>query len=296
MPAGALSGKAFYKGVQVSELDSRRSAGEIGFVLQNPERQIVTEKVFHELAFGLENMGLDSAVIRQRVAEMASYFGISELIEQDIKTLSGGQKQIVNLASIMAMRPDLLLLDEPTAQLDPIAAGNFINTLKKLNEELGLTILLCEHRLEELFPIADSVMLMKNGSLLIHDTPRNVGEFVMSDERAKGDITSLPSAMRIYYGTSSDGECPLTVKECQRLVDTLDINKGFVWDKADGKTEGETAIEVSDVWFRYEKNLPDVLCGTRMEVKKGELFAIVGGNGSGKTTLLTVVSRAVRRI
>lgn len=134
MPAGALSGKAFYKGVQVSELDSRRSAGEIGFVLQNPERQIVTEKVFHELAFGLENMGLDSAVIRQRVAEMASYFGISELIEQDIKTLSGGQKQIVNLASIMAMRPDLLLLDEPTAQLDPIAAGNFINTLKKLNE------------------------------------------------------------------------------------------------------------------------------------------------------------------
>lgn len=138
-PAGERSGEICYRGTAQSALPERTEAGEIGYVLQNPDSQIVTDKVWHELAFGLENLGLPTEVIRRRVGEMASYFGIQELFRSDTDALSGGQKQLLNLASVMVMQPRLLLLDEPTGQLDPIAASDFIATLRKLNSELGLT-------------------------------------------------------------------------------------------------------------------------------------------------------------
>ena len=152
-PNGTLEGEIYYMGTRLGELDDRTAACEIGYVMQNPENQVVTDKVWHELAFGLENMGVPTPEIRRRVGEMASFFGIHEWFQKETSQLSGGQKQLLNLASIMVMQPRILLLDEPTSQLDPIAAADFINTLHKLNRELGLTILLVEHRLEEVFPI-----------------------------------------------------------------------------------------------------------------------------------------------
>ena len=175
-PAGEKSGYIFYKGIEQEKLDDKTSSSEIGYVLQNPDNQIVTDKVWHELAFGLENMGVSTEVIRRRVGEMASYFGISEWFRKKTDELSGGQKQLLNLASVMVMQPKILILDEPTSQLDPIAASDFIATLQKLNREFGLTILLAEHRLEDVFPIADKVLLMDKGKALLYDSPKNIGK------------------------------------------------------------------------------------------------------------------------
>ena len=131
-PIGERKGEILLEGSPIAEVNS---ASEIGYVMQHPEQQIVTDKVWHELAFGLENRNLPQNEIRRRVAEMASYFGMEDLFFRDTSSLSGGQKQLLNLASVMVMNPKILLLDEPTAQLDPIAASDFIATLHKLHRE-----------------------------------------------------------------------------------------------------------------------------------------------------------------
>lgn len=154
VPYGRTEGRVLYCGEPVAELDDRRSVSEIGFVQQNPDNQIVTDKVWHELAFGLESLGLSNAAIKRRVAEMASYFDIQSWFRKNVNELSGGQKQLLNLASIMAMQPKLLILDEPTSQLDPIAASEFLQTIYRINRDLGTTVIISEHRLEELFPMA----------------------------------------------------------------------------------------------------------------------------------------------
>ncbi|MBO7296189.1 MAG: ABC transporter ATP-binding protein, partial [Clostridia bacterium] len=151
-PHGALTGEILYKGTPLGALSAREGAARIGFVCQMPEQQIVCDKVWHELAFGPESLGLPQNEIARRVAEMASYFGIEPWFDLPVSTLSGGQKQLLNLASVMVMRPDLLILDEPTSQLDPIAAAEFLHTLRKLNRDFSLTVLIAEHRLEELVP------------------------------------------------------------------------------------------------------------------------------------------------
>ncbi|MBQ1223162.1 MAG: ABC transporter ATP-binding protein, partial [Oscillospiraceae bacterium] len=148
-PNGRLFGEVIVSGDSLENMDVRTSAAKVGFVFQRPEQQIVTDKVWHELAFGLENLGVETGTIRRRVSEMAAYFGIESWFEKSVSELSGGQKQLLNLASVMVMQPEILVLDEPTAQLDPIAASDFIATLSKLNRELGLTVVIAEHRLEE---------------------------------------------------------------------------------------------------------------------------------------------------
>jgi energy-coupling factor transporter ATP-binding protein EcfA2 len=144
-PHGKTEGEIFFQGRPLAESDRRTQAASIGFVLQNPDNQIVTDKVWHELAFGLESLGMDNKTIRLRVAEMASFFGIQTWFRKNVAELSGGQKQLLNLASIMAMQPSVLVLDEPTGQLDPIAAADFLGTVKKINRELGTTIVMTEH-------------------------------------------------------------------------------------------------------------------------------------------------------
>ena len=130
-PHGKRKGEILFKGQPIGEMSNREQSHRIGFVLQNPDNQIVTDKVWHELAFGLESLGVPNSEIRIRVAEMASYFGIQGWFYKNVNELSGGQKQLLNLASIMAMHPDILILDEPTSQLDPIAASDFLETVKK---------------------------------------------------------------------------------------------------------------------------------------------------------------------
>lgn len=285
-PYGDKRGKVLYKGRELSELNEREAAGEIGFVMQNPEQQIVTDKVWHELAFGLENMGMGTNEIRRRVGEMASYFGIAGWFHSGTDKLSGGQKQILNLASVMAMQPAVLLLDEPTSQLDPVAATEFVMTLQRLNRELGLTILLVEHRLEDVFSLANKVLVMENGALIYYDEPRAVGERLMREKESHPIHCGLPSALRIYRELNIEARCPLTVRDGRRfLTEHFLPEQEAALPPTSSKTE-KTALELKNVWFRYEKNLPDILRGVSLRVSSGESFFLLGGNAAGKTTAL----------
>ena len=186
MPYGNLSGDILYRGCDLAELGDRESTSEIGYVQQNPDNQLVTDKVWHELAFGLESLGCDNYIIKRRVSEMASYFDIQTWFRKDVSKLSGGQRQLLNLASIMAMQPKLLVLDEPTSQLDPIAASEFLRTIYKINRDLGTTVILSEHRLEEAFTMADRVAVMDEGKIVALDSPRRIGGF-LSGRKAVGN-------------------------------------------------------------------------------------------------------------
>lgn len=286
---GEQSGEIKYNGQNILQLDDRVAASEIGFVLQNPESQIVTDTVWHELSFGLENLGLSTQDIRRRVAEMASYFGIEEWFHKKTAELSGGQKQLLNLASVMAMQPKILLLDEPTAQLDPIAASNFIGTLQKLNRELGLTVLLVEHRLEEVFPIADKVLLMDKGSLLFADKPQRINEF-FKENPSHPMTAGLPAAMRIFAELDEKGESPITVRDGRAYVTKTFENHIVELEREEYRRNENCAVELKNVWFRYEKDLPDIMKNVSFKIYEGEHFCILGGNGTGKTTALGVIS------
>lgn len=283
-PHGEKQGAVYYKGEDVEKLDDKISAQKIGFVFQKPDQQIVTDKVWHELAFGLESLGCDSDYIRLRVGEMANYFGITSLFRKKTTELSGGQKQLMNLASVMAMSPDVIILDEPTSQLDPITANDFITTLKKINDELGLTVIIIEHRLQEVFPIADKVAVMEDGKVICYDTPRNVCEKLSNHPMSQG----FPSAVRIWQKSGSKGECPLTVKEGRNFINLNFSERKLPLRNTIPNTED--IITLKDVFFRYEKGGNDILSGTNLSIKKGEHFCILGGNGSGKTTTLKILA------
>ena len=287
-PVGEKTGRILYAGAPQEALTD---AGEIGFVQQKPESQIVTDKVWHELAFGLENLGLPTETIRRRVGEMASFFGIQGWFRQKTDALSGGQKQLLNLASVMVMQPKLLILDEPTGQLDPIAAADFIATLQKINRELGLTILLAEHRLEEVFPIADRVLVLENGRILLDDEPRKIG-LRLSKLHCDHPIMlhALPGAVRIWQGLHIDDTCPLTVREGREFLERHFENRAETLPEPETPRIDETAVELKNVWFRYEKDAPDVLRGVSAKVYRGEIFCMLGGNGVGKTTALNVLA------
>lgn len=289
-PHGKRSGDIRINGVSLKDMSQRDQAAKVGFVMQNPDDQIVTDKVWHELAFGLESLGCDQKTMRARVAEMACYFGIQDWFHRDVANLSGGQKQLLNLASIMAMQPEILILDEPTSQLDPIAASDFLNTLRKINAELGTTILITEHRVEDIFPYADRAIVMDGGKVIANDTPRNIGKRLWEE---KNDMfTAMPTPVRVFYGSGGAGECPLTVREGRNWLSDIFPNPPEITElPAQPQTEedGEIALSLKELWFRYEKNSPDVLRGASVEVAKGSLHAIVGGNGAGKSTTLKAV-------
>lgn len=293
-PCGETSGTIYYKGIPQQELDDRTSACKIGFVMQNPENQIVTEKVWHELAFGLENMGVRTEAIRRRVGEMASFFGIQNWFRNKTDELSGGQKQILNLASVMVMQPEILILDEPTSQLDPIAASDFIDTLYRLNQDMGLTILMTEHRLEEVFPIADRVLVLNKGRVLLFDEPRMVGKKLNNIEN-NGLSKGLPSAIRIYQGLQNNSVCPLTVKEGRESLANNYTNKIRTLKREKRcPSAAEPVIELKNVWFRYLRESPDIIEDVNLTVPKGEIVCLLGGNGSGKTTLLSIIAGSNR--
>lgn len=292
-PHGNKAGNIYYKGTELEDLDDRTAASEIGFVMQNPENQIVTDKVWHELAFGLENIGISTPVIRRRVGEMANFFGIHQWFRKKTTELSGGQKQLLNLASIMVMQPQVLILDEPTSQLDPIAASDFISTLEKLNRDLGLTIILVEHRLEEVLPISDKVMIMEGGNIILYDRPQYVGQKLKKIDENHKMLLALPSAIRIFNGLDAEGESPLTVREGRQFLSNNYKNDVITLDRHlsdDKNNKEEKIIELKNIWFRYERNLPDILAGVDFHANKGEIVSILGGNGCGKTTLLNVIS------
>ena len=294
-PHGETTGEILFRGRPLAEADLREQSSRIGYVMQNPDSQIVTDKVWHELAFGLESLGEDQKTIRTRVSEMASYFGIQGWFHRNVSELSGGQKQLLNLASIMAMQPDTLILDEPTSQLDPIAAADFLNTVRKINLELGTTIIITEHRLEDIFHASDRVVVIEDGRIIADDAPKEVGAFLkrMGSEM----FVAMPSPMQIYYRaggkTLAPEDCPLTVREGRNwLSRRFPDGRPEKYKIDEGEEPDEIAkpsVLMKEVWFRYEKNDPDVLKGVTFAAMEGEISAIVGGNGTGKSTALKAI-------
>ncbi len=313
VPYGEKDGGAYYEGIDITELEDRVNASEIGFVQQNPDNQIVTDKVWHELAFGLESLGLDNASIKRRVAEMASFFDIQTWFRKDVSELSGGQKQLLNLASIMVMQPKVLILDEPTSQLDPIAASEFLKVIYRINRELGTTVIISEHRLEELFTMADRVMVMDSGKILTMDTPWKVGDYLAgnSPKERHPMFYGLPAVMKIYYqcktagvpGFTKDGKeiAPLTIRDGRLWLEEILGQRSFKppEDRAQQRVENEInennnkkdgIITAKNLWFRYDRNTQDVLRGLNLQAGEAELFCLLGGNGVGKTTTLKALS------
>ena len=292
-PHGQRTGEILFEERPLCDVPRRDQSAKIGFVLQSPEHQIVTDKVWHELAFGLESLGCAQQTIRLRVAEMASFFGIQEWFLKSVTELSGGQKQLLNLASIMAMQPVCLVLDEPTSQLDPIAASDFLATLKKINTELGTTVILSEHRLEEAFPLADRAVVMQQGEILCADAPRAAAQRLKSENNDL--FCAMPAPMQIYAGVENTESCPITVREGRAWLDRVcpEVKQDRLEYPCRTRST-EEVITAKDVWFRYEKNGRDIVKDLNLSVRKGELYCILGGNGTGKTTTLGLLNGILR--
>ena len=287
-PHGKTSGEIYFDGKSIYDLSDREQAENIGFVMQNPDNQIVTDKVWHELVFGLESLGINSAEIRSKAAEMASFFGIQNWFYENVTNLSGGQKQILNLASVMVMNPTLLLLDEPSSQLDPISAHDFFTMLERINTELGVTIILSEHNLSEVFPLSDKVVVMEDGKITTENTPYKIGEELKQNSM----FAALPTPTKIYYSLGNNsGNCPITIRDGHKWLEKQQINEHFEFKSEKNRINTEPILELKDVWFRYEKNSDDILKGLSFKVHENEFYAIVGGNGVGKSTALSVISK-----
>lgn len=268
--------------------DDLTAAARVGFVMQKPEQQIVTDKVWHELAFGLENLGVPSDEIRRRVAETAGWFGIEDWFERRVSELSGGQKQLLNLAAIMVMQPDILILDEPMSALDPIAATDFIDTLIRLNRETALTILVAEHRLDELMASADKLLLLDRGEAAFFGPVRE-GIGILADHPIMQNALPAPTKLSALLG-----EAPaLTVREGRELLDNYD-NKFRTPERETRLRSEQSALRLKGLCFRYQRESADILHDCELDVRCGEVFALLGGNGSGKSTLLSVIAGARR--
>ncbi|WP_287605818.1 ABC transporter ATP-binding protein [Ruminococcus sp.] len=282
-PRGELSGNITLMGKGRSELSARESAEKIGFVMQNPDSQTVCDKVSAELAFGLESFGVKSGEIQSRVGEMAAFFGIEPLYDRDISTLSGGQKQLVALCSVMSTGPDILLLDEPTAQLDPVAARELLGILDRLNKEMGVTIIIAEHDPEELFDSCDKILYLAKGKTEFFGTPALTAKYFVKNA-LEG---FLPETSKAFAGLCDD--LPLNVRQGRAKLEKLgvtDIPKQAVTDTERAEPY---ALQCKNLWQRYEKNSPDILKGCDLGIRKGECYGLLGSNGGGKSTLLRVI-------
>lgn len=329
IPFGTGSGKLYYRGNDLEAMDDRESAARIGFVGQNPDTQLVTDKVWHELAFGLENLGVPGEQIRRRTAEIAQYFGMESWFRRPVSELSGGQKQLLNLASVVIMQPDVLLLDEPTAQLDPIGTGRFLDTLRRLNRDLGTAVLLSEQRLEEVVPMADRVLIMHQGHLVADAVPEQCAAKLESYERVHNEAlpiaSAMPVAVRVWKAChhKDEADSPVSIRQGKSWL-TDRVRKTGQSDEATGAgSKRNVATEtvhktgqpdepikpaVSDRPSRHTAKravsetalFVDRLCfgyqknqrvleDFTMRVPKGTLYAVMGGNGSGKSTALKAI-------
>ena len=307
-PAGAREGSIFYREQPIEKLAELTAAAEIGFVQQNPDNQIVTDYVWHELAFGLENMGYSVPVIRRRVAEMAAFFGMETWFRSKTSELSGGQKQLMNLASALAMGPKLLILDEPTSMLAPLAARSLLQAMRRINRELGVAVLLTEHRLDEVFPVADRVVTMDKGRICSDGAPSELAKELAESTDKSRIYFGLPAAVRIFSELGSVENLPLTVRDARQRLEmlveqsaasaetkepldvTTPANANNNDQTPEHSSKAETVLEGKELWFRYNEKSADVLRGASIKLNMGELFCLLGGNGAGKTTILKILA------
>lgn len=286
-PHGDLQGEILFKGNKISFLTSKESASKIGFIMQDPDSQIVTDKVYSELAFGLENLGVKRETIRAKVSEFASYFGLEDKFECRTSTLSGGEKQLLNLASVMVMNPEVLILDEPTSMLDPISALEFVTCLKRLNDDLGITIIIAEHHLSQIYELADKVVYLENGTIIAIGSPAKISD-VLKNKKIE---YTLPAPVRVYHKLGGEGEVPLTVKDGKKF---LQKNNNYTINYSINEIKTNPIIKAKDLWFRYERGGADILKGFNLTVNSGEIYALVGSNGSGKTTVVNLLSGVLK--
>lgn len=294
-PYGKLEGSLRFCGRSLEGISNEEQASRIGYVMQNPDNQIVTDKVWHELAFGLENLGEDPAVIRLRVAEMAGYFGIQNWFHKNVSELSGGQKQLLNLASVMVMQPDVLILDEPTSQLDPMASEEFLDTVRKINRELGTTVIMTEHRLEQVIPMSDRIVVLEEGRVIADDAPANVGAVLAV--KGHSMFMAMPTPLQTYARLYDEGigrelTCPVDVREGRQWLSELmngSVLKEVTLPERENIAGDDVAVGMKDVWFRYGRDEDDVIRDFSVSIYKGEMFCIVGGNGAGKTTAVNIM-------
>lgn len=288
-PQGNIFGEIFFNGNK-NTIENKINPCEIGFIMQDIDSQIVTDKVYTELAFGLENMGLSSEEIRLKVSEFATYFGVSDIFHKSTNELSGGQKQLLNLASVMVMNPKVLILDEPTSQLDPISTTEFIETLKRINQDFGTTIIIAEHNLQEVFRLANKVAVMENGSVTAVDTPNIIAKNIVGKKMAK----AMPAPIRIFNELKGTGEIPLTVKDSRKfLIENYKFDNTKIHNR--NKGSNSSAFSCKDLWFRYSKKSDDVLHNCSLAVNRGETYGILGANGCGKSTLLKIISGQLKQ-
>lgn len=286
-PKGQREGRVLFCGEE--HPDEKALVSDIGFVFQNPEEQIVCDSVFSEMAFGLENLGADPQLIRQRIAEISAFFGMENRFSSKTAELSGGQKQLLNLASVMALQPKILLLDEPLSQLDPISAGKFINMLERINKELGLTIVISEHSLDELLPCADRVCVLENGKMIFDGEPKDAARFLISADNPMK--YALPSATII--GSKIDIKSfPITVKECRDILYFSNKKGNFTGSK--NSTSKQEILNVKGLCFTYERGKKSVIDNLSLTCCSGEILSIFGENGSGKSTLLKLLAGCMR--
>ncbi len=285
-PTGQKEGRILFKNTPIEQLDDRAAAVHIGFVGQAPDQQIVCDKVWHELAFGLENLGLMQSEIARRVAEMAGYLGIEPWFDLPVSALSGGQKQLLTLASVMVMRPDVLILDEPTSALDPIAAAEFIHTLRKLNRDFSLTVLIAEHRLEELIPVCDKLIALDAGALLGIDEPRALMPRIAQNPLL---LAAMPTAVRVAAALDA-ARYPLSVREGRAFVTSGYQNTVSHLPEQPVTEQKAAALLMREVCFRYGRDSADVLSDLSLTLYEGETLCLLGGNGSGKSTALAVAA------
>ena len=296
-PAGKLDGEISFCGKNITEYRDRELAEKIGFVMQNSGHQIVCDKVWHELAFGLESIGTKQEVMRRRIAETAGYFGLEKYFYSDVEVLSGGQKQILSLASVMVMRPLVLVLDEPVSQLDPASAEKFLTLIGRINKDLGVTVILSEHRTDDVLTYADRLVVMEEGHMVCDDTPERSAAFLK--RTGSRMFLAMPASARIF---DKEEKLPMTVRDA-RLVLTDKIRGGVkrqneVTDSMEDLNTEKTGknyppvMTCKDISFRYDRD--DIVKDLSIDIYGGEVLAILGANGSGKSTLLSLLARINR--
>lgn len=286
-PYGKQTGEILFNGKPLEKTDERLQAEQIGFVMQSPDHQSVTDKVWHELVFGLENLGKDNSSIKRRAAETASFFSITEWYNKKISELSGGQKQILNIACAMITSPDVLILDEPTAQLDPLSAERLMELLVKINKELGTTIIMSEHDLCYAFSYSDRIIVMENGKIISDKDPEKTSSFIFSDYYPLREAIPETAYIQQLLGNTekisfkvSDGRKSLSDKFGDKET-ALTIQQPRMYSGNE-----KPLLEIRDGYFRYERRGKDILNGLSLKAYKGEIISVVGSNGSGKTTML----------
>lgn len=290
-PVGKREGQILFEGQSISELAKRQSAQSIGMVFQNPDDQLVMDNVIQELAFSLENIDVPADVIQQRIAELVSFLGLQEILYEDVHNLSGGQKQMVNLAAVLILRPKLLILDEPTAQLDPIATKEFISLLNRVHDELGIAIVMSEHILDDVLPLSNKLWILKQGELMADGPTTAVLKQLWTEPHLRNFIPDVPFLFlnQQIAAQLPVADLPLTVLTGRELM-----QQGHVKVQADAKSrishdENGVVAKLSHLSFEYDKNGHYILDDLNLSVHQQDWLAIIGKNGTGKTTLLKAI-------